>query len=242
MIKIETLLKEEEDFNFNFEGNVVCIGFFDGVHLMHKKIIEETKKISQQENLNWSIITFSEKVLDFINGTKNNFQLKEKKYSFFEEKFNPDYLFEIKVNEDTIKKTPEQFCEFLKNNLKVKKIIVGSDFRFGYKGEGDIEFLKKYFGKENSIIFERDQNVSTTLIRKSITEGNVEKIKKILDSDFKVNLKKIDLNKYIINDFNTLFAKKMYDVKIENSTKTIEIDNNIIFFESEKDELEMEFL
>ncbi|QHX36588.1 hypothetical protein [Spiroplasma sp. BIUS-1] len=240
MIKIETLLNKKEVFSFSSE--VVCIGFFDGVHKMHKKILEKTKNIAKENNFKWSIITFTEKVSDFLNSTKNNIQLKEKKYNIFEKEFNPNGLIEIQVNNETIKKQPEEFCDFLKNNLKVKKIVVGSDFKFGFKGEGNVLLLQKYFGKENIIIFDRVENISTSLIREKISTGSVQEIKKILEHDLIVSAKRTDVSRYLIEDFKIKLPNSFYLIRLKDQILEVEITDNSFKIDSNSDVIELELL
>ncbi|AUB31460.1 hypothetical protein [Spiroplasma floricola] len=242
MIKIKTFLNKEEMFDFNITNNIICIGFFEGIHKMHKKIILETKNISKLEKSTSSIITFSEKISDFLNKKSNNFQSKEHKYNLIEKKYNPDFLFEIQVNNEIIKKSPEEFCDFLKTKLSVKKIVVGSDFRFGFKNEGDINFLQNYFGKSNIIVFERVVGISSTLIRENISLGNIDKVKQILGENLTVSLKKVGKNKYLIQDFNITLAKGVYLIKIQKELRKVKIIENIVHFNYLNEFLEIEIL
>ncbi|WP_158637888.1 hypothetical protein [Spiroplasma monobiae] len=240
MIKIETFLNENE--SFNFEESVVCIGFFDGIHKMHDKIISKAKSISENENLNWNIITFTEKVSDFLNKTNNNIQLKENKYLQFKNKYNPNFLIEIQVNKETITKSAEYFCDFLKTNLKVKKIVVGDDFRFGYKGTGDVQLLRSFFGEENVILFKRVKEISTSLVRENIISGNIEEIKRILDRNIFVTFKKIEDKKFSIIDFNLNLANGLYEIKMDSEIQEIEILENKTEFNIGKDVVTVEVL
>ncbi|WP_339021603.1 hypothetical protein [Spiroplasma endosymbiont of Atherix ibis] len=242
MIKVETFLNKEEMFNFNIVNNIICIGFFDWIHKMHKKIILKTKSISKIEKTTWSIITFSEKISDFINKKSNCFQSKEQKYNLIKKKYNPDFLFEIQVNNETIKKSPKEFCDFIKTKLNVKKIVVGSDFRFGFKNQGDIEFLQNYFGKSNIIIFERVKGISSTLIKENISLGNINKIKQILGKNLVVSLKKVQKNKYLIQDFNIILSKGNYLIKIQKNIQKVEIIDNIVYLNNSDNILEIEIL
>ena len=50
--------------------------------------------------------------------------------------------------------TPLQFCNFLKENLKTNKLVIGKDFKFGKERKGDIKTLLDFFGPENIFLLE----------------------------------------------------------------------------------------
>ena len=81
----------------------------------------------------------------------------------------------------------ETFCKkILVDSLKVKKIIVGQDFKFGKERKGNVELLSS-LGKKNDFeviisetVSESKVNISSTLIRNLLSDGKVSEIKKYL--------------------------------------------------------------
>ena len=63
----------------------------------------------------------------------------------------------------------------LQNNMKAKNIYVGNDFKFGTNREGDVDYLKKYFGEYSVHTIEdyehNNEKISSTLIRSFLSEG-----------------------------------------------------------------------
>ena len=57
--------------DFNHAPCVACIGFFDGLHLGHKELIERTLKAAQELTLPSVLITFDPDPNDFFGGHKN---------------------------------------------------------------------------------------------------------------------------------------------------------------------------
>jgi riboflavin kinase/FMN adenylyltransferase len=80
--------------------------------------------------------------------------------------------------------TPLQFCNFLKENLKTNKLVIGKDFKFGKERKGDIKTLLDFFGPENIFLLEdyliESQKVSTTKIRDLYANGNIQAAQKLL--------------------------------------------------------------
>ncbi|AGR42041.1 bifunctional riboflavin kinase/FMN adenylyltransferase [Spiroplasma diminutum] len=242
MIKINTFLNYMEEFDLNLKTNIVCIGFFDGVHKMHKKILEEVKRQAFENQTKWSIITFSEKVKDFLDGKKTSIQLKEKKYKFIESDFNPDYLFEIQINMETIKVEPKEFCLFLKEKLHVNKIVVGSDFKFAYQGKGNVNYLKEFFGEENIIIFDRVKEISTTLIKNNLVDGIMKNVNNILGHNYNVTLKRQEDTTFKILDINIIIKNGTYSVKINKDIYELDFKNNLTTLNIDQDLVDIEFI
>ena len=62
-----------KDKKLNIEPSAAAIGNFDGVHLGHKKVLEEAKKISTEKKLPISVLTFEPHPREFFSSEKNNF-------------------------------------------------------------------------------------------------------------------------------------------------------------------------
>ena len=136
------LIKVSFEKNIIPENIVACIGQFDGVHIAHQALIEQVISIGKQKKLKTGIITFDPHPDFILNKT-----LKEEYITPFTEKkqiiekFNVDYLIVINFSYELSKLTYDEFYnKFLK---KINTIVVGYDFKFGYKGIGNVDILKK---------------------------------------------------------------------------------------------------
>ena len=83
--------------------------------------------------------------------------------------------------------------DILVNSLKAKKIIIGYDHRFGRNRNADIEDLKE-FGKTYNFEVEEisakeidDVAISSTKIRKSLNEGDIETANNYLGYNFMIS-------------------------------------------------------
>ena len=97
-----------------------------------------------------------------------------------------DLVYFQEFNDEFMKLSPEQFIKFLKNKFYVKGIVVGFNYRFGYKNMGDTKLLKELANKYDyelivmpPCLYE-DRIISSTAIRKELLEGNVEEANKML--------------------------------------------------------------
>jgi riboflavin kinase/FMN adenylyltransferase len=82
----------------------------------------------------------------------------------------------------------------------MKQIVCGSDFRFGYKREGDVNYLLEeadrygYLVKVFDKLQENSAIISSTRIRHLIEEGNVEEANKLLNHPYRIKGKVIHGN------------------------------------------------
>ena len=178
---------------------VVTIGTFDGVHIGHKKILEKITKTASESNLESLVLTFFPHPRTVLQeGTEM------KQLNTIDEKIN--LLDTIGINNLVIHPFDKEFSrltaeDFVKTVLvdqfKVAKIIIGYDHRFGRNRTADIndliEFGEKYDFEVEQISVEEinDVSVSSTKIRKALTEGDVTLAATFLDYPYSIQGKVI---------------------------------------------------
>ncbi|MGM0364981.1 MAG: bifunctional riboflavin kinase/FAD synthetase [Actinomycetota bacterium] len=167
---------------------IVVIGFFDGLHKGHQKIIglcvNRAKKIGGSS----LVFTFDRPPLNVIKGTihKKLITSFEQKLSLIE-KLGVDYIVTQSFSREFSMLGPKDFCKkILMKKFHLKEIFVGEGFRFGYGGKGDGIFLKQFLGKYgikvNIIPLYRENGIiiSSTNIRKYYRKGAIDKVSKLL--------------------------------------------------------------
>lgn len=171
------------DFSLVETATAATIGFFDGVHLGHKFLIEELKKYAQKAKLKTAIITFPVHPHKILYKNYHSFLLNT-----FKEKIQElsstgiDYCYIINFTQKFSKITAQDFIkQVLHKQLQVKKLIIGYDHKFGKER---ISGYKQYveYGKICGIkvhqikkLPEKDICNSSTSIRKLLIKGEVEK-------------------------------------------------------------------
>ena len=163
-------------------SGVVCIGGFDGIHLAHQQLFKKTMNIATK----FDIVTFEVIPKIYFNEDLKPLISNEGREKIFST-FNPQNL--VYLNFENFNKiSQEQFCNYLKNNLKVKKIVVGKDFKFGKNRSGDITTLIYFFGEENIFLLDDflidNEKVSSTKIRYYLSNGDIEKANNYLGREF----------------------------------------------------------
>ena len=173
------------------KSTIATIGTFDGIHIGHQKILNSLARFAKENSLKSVVITFDPHPRKIIN-KKNSIELintiEEKKEKLKTLGF--DYLIVQKFDEKFSETEANKFVEILKNNINIKKLIVGYDHRFGKNRNADINDLKKYGKELNFEVIEIDAleieevNISSTKIRSAIKDGNIRQANSYLGYNF----------------------------------------------------------
>ena len=178
--------------NLNIKENnknaIIAIGNFDGLHLGHRKVLDQAKLKAKKENLKFGVVTFEPIPTMFFNKDikYHRINLIEQKIHYLK-KIKIDFLIIIKFNKIFSNISADNFIKkILVNKLRSKYIFVSRNFRFGKKRKGNIKtldkFEKKYFYKTiiTSPYHKNKKIISSSLIRKNIVKGKVEKVHRLL--------------------------------------------------------------
>jgi len=176
--------------NESFATSVIGLGYFDGVHLGHQELIKHISQMSQNKAVLSSILTFSDsidKVLgkDFLGEiTPLNHRLK-----LFEE-LGIDICYVLEFNEEIAKLSKDDFITEILNKLNIQGCVCGQDYHFGYKGQGDINYLKEYFDVDvvdfKIDSFDTSVKISSSTIIKYIKEGRIDVANSLLGKPYKI--------------------------------------------------------
>ncbi len=185
------IYKSIDEYNES-KSSVVTIGTFDGIHKGHQKIFNKVINASKQNNLSSVVLTFFPHpriILNKYNDIKMIDTLDEKIEHL--EKIGIDNLIIHPFDKKFSLLSADQFIkEYLLKKLQLKHIIIGYDHRFGKGREASVSDLKEYSIDFNFIVDEIDAQeiekiaISSTKIRNSINQGDLETTKKYLGRFF----------------------------------------------------------
>ncbi len=171
----------------------MAIGYFDGIHLGHQKVINAAKHIADDTGLESAVMTFDPHpsvVLGRERTEKTHITPIEDKRSLINA-MRIDRLYIVNFSRSFASLTPQQFVDDFIIGFNVKHVIAGFDFSFGKKGEGTMETLP--FHSRNQFkhtVVEKvaidGEKVSSTLIRSLIESGKVEQIPKFLGRTYSI--------------------------------------------------------
>ena len=164
---------------------ILCLGFFDGVHLGHQALIKKAKK----EGYKLGILSFNQSPA-YVMGKKmvdNCITSISDKADIFEE-LGVDYLYLMNFDQVTMKATKDEFINKALLPINPFEICCGPDYRFGVRAEGDVTYLKRFFNVRVTN-FENIQNskISSRNIIALIKEGEMEKVSEMLGRPYRIN-------------------------------------------------------
>jgi riboflavin kinase/FMN adenylyltransferase len=171
---------------------VVTTGSFDGVHIGHKTILKRLKALAELHNGESVLITFDPhprkvlypetagKDLKLINSQQEKLELLSKA--------GLDNVIIIEFTREFSRITSEQFVRvFLHGILNARVVVVGFNHHFGFNKEGDYKHLwdwqekYKFYAEEIPEQEVENETVSSTKIRKAISEGYIQRANAYLD-------------------------------------------------------------
>jgi riboflavin kinase / FMN adenylyltransferase len=228
--------------NFNIKSNaIVTIGTFDGVHIGHKKIIEKLVSQAKKRNCESIVLTFfphPRMVLQQHDNIKLLNTIGEK--SELLEKTGIDNLIIHPFDKEFSELSAEEFVKtILIDKLKIQKIIIGYDHRFGKNRSANIDdlivFGEKYnFEVEQITVEEINQiAISSTKIRNFLLSGQIVEANSYLGYNYFISGKVVKgkqlgrtigfptANIHIEEDYKLLPKKGVYIVKSVINNKTI---------------------
>lgn len=170
----------------------IALGNFDGVHIGHQALIVNLVEVCKKNNLISVIYTFKNHPRKHIteNGSPKKIISDTQKFKILSE-MGIDKLIFIDFDDYQRTLNPKDFIKhILVDKLKMSYVVVGFDYRFGFQAEGDTELLKnhqsQYSYKANIVepIMIQNETISSTGIRKFISEGNINKANLFLGRPF----------------------------------------------------------
>jgi len=164
-----------------------ALGMFDGLHIGHRKVIETA--VNNPLGLVPAVVSFKQHPRQLLQNTSPELlmDLETKKALLAQLGVKRLILLDFK---DIKNLTPTEFLTFLINKYNISMLVCGYNFRFGRKASGCADDLY-VFGSKNSIPIEvvpavnmGSHAVSSTLIRKLIKSGEIEKANAMLGRNF----------------------------------------------------------
>ena len=189
------LINVKKQLNINGEAIVATIGEFDGIHYGHMRLINTCVKLAKENNYKSAMIAFYPHP-DYVLGKRDNegYLTNDKEKVEILEKTGLDYVFILDFTKELLRLSKEQFYnDYLKD---LKGLVIGYDYRFGFKGEGDSKYLKDRF--ENKLFevidkveylneFNEYDKVGSDKIRAYLKNGDVERANSLLNYVYSVS-------------------------------------------------------
>lgn len=181
-----------EEIPDEFGHTITSIGNFDGIHRAHQAVLREVLTRARATGAKALAVTFDPHPTRILRPDKDLKLLTPLpvKLKLFEHT-EVDGVLVLPFSRDLSMMSPREFVEeILVKKLKVREVHEGYNFHFGHKATGNVEVLREFgreFGFEVVVYPEmklRNETVSSTEIRRLLSEGNVSKARHLLGRVF----------------------------------------------------------
>lgn len=158
-----------------------AVGVFDGVHVGHQALVRDAVRIAAAEECASVVVTFDrdpDQVVSPASAAPQLLDLEDK--LAYLAGLGPDLVVVIPFDANVAAMSPLVFLdEVLLGALKPVSVVVGYDFRFGHRAEGDVDTLVRYGREHGFTVVAHDlvsadgEPVTSTRIRRLVAAGDV---------------------------------------------------------------------
>jgi riboflavin kinase / FMN adenylyltransferase len=182
--------------HFKAHNPVITIGTFDGVHLGHRKVIDQLKSIAARVQGESVLFTFYPHPRLIVSGNENNLRL----LTTLEEKTEQlrqagvDHMVVYPFSSDFAALTYREFIQqILVDQLNLHTLVVGHDHRLGRNREGTYDKIAELSGelgfqleKIDALVMD-NVDISSSKIRQALQDGNIDKVNTYLGYRFTIH-------------------------------------------------------
>jgi len=180
------------------KGTLLTIGVFDGVHAGHRYLIQNLNQRAQERKLISGVVTFDphpQSILHPHNQLPLLGSLEDRVKELRE--VGIGLIAVLTFTPALAHLSAREFVTLLKKHLKMCGLVLGPDFALGRKREGNVNLLRS-LGQEMEFTVEivppftvNGEIVSSTLIRQTLAQGDMMKVKRLAGRRFNLRAKVI---------------------------------------------------
>lgn len=168
-----------------------CIGYFDGLHLGHQKLIEQVIRLSKESKTQPSLITFDPDPWTIIKHVESipHITPMEKRIQIGEQLGIENWII-LTFTKEMAALSIDEFHTKVLGKLNLKHLVCGYDFHYADKGSGSIASLRQQEQFEVSVIEEvsrEHQKISSTRIEELLHQGNMEEVAVMMGRAYEID-------------------------------------------------------
>lgn len=174
------------------EPMVLVLGFFDGVHKGHQKVIETGRKKADELGIKLAVMTFNQHpsiVFKKIAPHSMKYLTTVKQKANLMAQQGVDYLFVVDFTSGFASLSPQAFVDQYIVNWQAQVVVAGFDYTYGPKEIAAMEHLPLYAKERFEVITVpkktlTGEKVSSTRIRQALAAGEMEEVNTMLGYEY----------------------------------------------------------
>ncbi len=172
--------------------DVLALGFFDGIHIGHREVLQYAKNFAKQNGGKFYATTFADEISDFTSKSDKFLTPLEARIANLE-RFGAIPV-TLPSDSSFFEMSPQDFIIYLIEKFNPACVVCGENFRFGKNRSGNVEILErelKKFGIEFKKFplykTENGETVSTTFIKNLIKNNDFTAVDKLMIYPYSVS-------------------------------------------------------
>ncbi|AUH49962.1 bifunctional riboflavin kinase/FAD synthetase [Chromobacterium sp. ATCC 53434] len=178
---------------FGLPGCALTIGNFDGVHQGHRRMLERLRQQAQARGLPTALLTFEPHPREFFNRAQPPARLStlRDKFALLRELGLVDYVFVYRFNRSFSNMPAGEFVDkVLVEELQTRYLLIGDDFQFGAKRQGNFALLAAcpdFVTEAMPSVLVQGERASSTLVREKLAAGELDAANALLGGAYRIS-------------------------------------------------------
>ncbi len=188
------VIEDVATFRQHHQASVLTIGKFDGVHTGHQLILQQLRSKAAEHGAPAVVVLIEPHPEEFFAASAQDCPARlselEEKLVLLEAQ-GVDVVYKLRFDAALQAQSAEDYVrEFLVGGLGVVCLIIGSDFRFGYRRRGDFAMLQACGGSlgfevvESASCEHQGVRISSTYVRQQLQKGDFDLVELLLDRPY----------------------------------------------------------
>ena len=190
------VIKKAKQFRRLYENCAATIGKFDGLHLGHQLILDQLKTAAEGLELPSVVMLLEPHPEEFFAAEPEDCPARlttlPEKLELIEA-CGIDFAFVLKFDKALSGLSADGYIkDILVDGLGVRSLVIGNDFRFGRKRQGDFDLLRRRgeefgFTVSETMAYERNgQRISSTYVREQLQLGDFPLVEQLLGRPYSI--------------------------------------------------------
>ena len=167
----------------------LTIGNFDGVHRGHQAILQTLLAEAAREDLAPVLLSFFPHPKALVRGTPPPLLTPLRDRAHWLAKAGLPHWLLLSFTRALMQKPPEDFIRDYLLPLRLRFLLVGDDFRFGYRGQGDFALLQRFADAHGfrvqslATVSAGGERISSSRIRAALAAHDLNTARELLGHD-----------------------------------------------------------
>lgn len=212
------------DWQTKARKNVIALGFFDGVHKGHQKVIGTARREADRAGVPLDVMSFFPHPKTVLSGgkVKVDYLIPLEEKARLLEEMGVDRFYIVTFTRAFASLSPENYVEEYLLKFGTVHAVAGYDFSYGFKGEGTIDRLHADSGGRIGVskvekVQYRHEKISSTRIRAAILDGRIAEVKQLLGRCYTTRAE-VSEGCLSLKEYYMLPQSGIYDVRIDTGS------------------------